>query len=64
MSDWMKTGGYAFPTESGNGMYLRDYFAALAMQSLLSAGKQVASQMLAKEAYKLADAMVVQRRQL
>ena len=32
-----ETGGQAFPSDSDYGMTLRDYFASLAMQALISA---------------------------
>ena len=71
-----ETGGPAFPTEvseSGEdgyevpyfetGMTLRDYFASKAMQGLYQAGKdyQATVQMIAHEAYEIADAMLKER---
>ena len=65
-------GGMAFPRAGGtmpngnrdwpeNGMTLRDYFAAKAMQGLLSAGQaelDAPDDRLANWAYVLADAMI------
>jgi hypothetical protein len=69
------TGGPAFPSpgvvlHSGNqqgayeGMTLRDYFAAKAMQGILASGnlpKSVQYDELASVAYKMADAMLKAR---
>ncbi|MFS2326656.1 hypothetical protein U2P60_14770 [Brucella sp. H1_1004] len=72
----IKTGGPAFPCEGGSesglyadpGMTLRDYFAAKAMQGLISAhdssGTWTAVDMnegIAKRAYQAADAMIAAR---
>jgi len=60
-TDWLvKTGGYA------RDMTLRDYFAGLAMQGLLSyaaaSGKYAPpDDELAREAYKMAEAMLKER---
>ncbi|WP_312905430.1 hypothetical protein [Stutzerimonas nitrititolerans] len=75
MSD--KTGGPAFPNEGGHkfvsgneirktlpssGMDLRDYFAAKAMQGLLTGGGDFEKfSHLAADAYAIADAMLVAR---
>ena len=68
------TGGPAFPTEVWDsegvpqhteGMTLRDYFAAKAMQGIVS--REVSNESLievyAKNAYKMADAMLEAREQ-
>ena len=69
-----KTGGPAFP-RSGNewsdmawveapakdGMTLRDYFAAKAMQGLLAGTKTGSATVLATDSYKMADAMLKAR---
>jgi hypothetical protein len=61
------TGGPAFPTmlyEHGgesDGMTLRDYFAAKAMQGLLASTKTNSAQVIAKDAYIIADAMLAER---
>ena len=59
-TDWMvKTGGYA------KDMTLRDYFAALAMQGLMSNGtlpKSVSDEELAGVAYTAADEMLEERK--
>ena len=61
------TGGPAFPGAASNeryapqGMTLRDYFAAKAMQGMLAAGEGVPSEKLAKWAYDVADAMLAER---
>jgi len=64
-------GGPAFPTSdpnyetkyAGEGMSLRDYFAAKAMQGLLACPMQPQSgpDMYARDAYALADAMLKAR---
>ena len=68
MSEKIKTGGPAFPTETIHkigsdgyiyeGMTMRDYFAAKAMQSLAKLG---APEDCARQAYELADAMLKAR---
>jgi hypothetical protein len=45
----------------GNGMTLRDYFAAKALCGLLSDSKATQSEMYARDSYKLADAMLAER---
>lgn len=62
------TGGPAFPVpglhedESFNGMTLRDYFAAKAMQASRSRQSQYVSwDDLAKDSYEIADAMLAAR---
>jgi hypothetical protein len=61
MSD--KTGGPAFPTPAHNlqndGMTLRDYFAAKAMQGLMDAAMPMPE--IADAAYAMADAMLKAR---
>ena len=57
-----ETGGPAFPTNLYNGMTLRDYFAAKAMQGKLSGGA-LGYDDIAKHAYKYADAMLEARKQ-
>ena len=63
-------GGPAFPIGStpeewGNGMTLRDYFAAKAMQGMVSAefAGNVTTDYWAEEAYKVADAMLKARQE-
>jgi pyruvate dehydrogenase complex dehydrogenase (E1) component len=55
----------AFPTVTGStGMELRDYFAAKAMQELVKVWVEtdiVNLEMITKDAYKIADAMVEAR---
>ena len=72
MTDKQETGGPAFPSTHHNGwgepekgMTLRDYFAARAMQALLSQnlGGAVRDEMLAGFAYAMADAMLKARNQ-
>lgn len=46
-----------------NGMTLRDYFAAKAMQALLIATKTADGNMIIKDAYNIADAMLKARNQ-
>ncbi len=67
------TGGPAFPNEGFNGwgepqqgMTLRDYFAAKAMQSLLAgleAGKEAQAALIPTVAYQMADEMLKAREQ-
>jgi hypothetical protein len=54
---------YAFPDEGNFGMLLRDYFAAKAMQGLVENAnwRGMPEDALAKESYKLADAMMKAR---
>ena len=61
------TGGPAFPSESegmldNEGMTLRDYFAAKAMQGLLSLhNRDYYADDIACKTYKIADAMLLER---
>jgi hypothetical protein len=67
------TGGPAFPAHGYEGMTLRDYFAAKAMQSILPSYQNVFDdetgsdddptfpELLAKDAYIMADAMLKAR---
>lgn len=70
MKGWQESGGGAFPffdelvTNTAEfGMTLRDYFAAKAMQGMVAAPYNPASDefMLARDAYTLADAMLRER---
>ena len=72
MSEKIKTGGPAFPCHpeiiphkerAFAGMTLRDYFAAKAMQGLLTAeyASTYRPDAWAKEAYEIADAMIKAR---
>lgn len=54
-----QTGGSAFPDFKQEGMTLRDYFAAKAMPALIEQG--IVSEHIAKEAYRFADLMLVER---
>lgn len=57
-----KTGGHAFPTSQiadSDGMTLRDYFAAKAMQGLMDAAMPMPE--IADAAYAMADAMLKAR---
>ena len=47
----------------GEGMTLRDYFAAKAMQGLLSSDVNAKLEDFAKQSYKVADAMLKAREQ-
>ena len=54
----------AFPNRASSGMTLRDYFAAMALQGLLSRGgsdKINVSDILARRTYQIADAMLEAR---
>jgi len=65
-----ETGGHAFPDFLHDGMTLRDYFAAKAMQGLLSSiGEWTAgtkglefSDTVAEDAYWIADSMMEARK--
>ena len=62
----LQTGGPAFPVGVTNGMTLRDYFAAKAMQAMLSSPNcpmNVKESQLATQAYSTADAMLQAREQ-
>lgn len=55
----------AFPTDydAEDGMSLRDYFAAKAMQGLIACGLDAPAPTVAESAYRLADAMLKARQQ-
>jgi hypothetical protein len=62
----INTGGPAFPTPAHNlqndGMTLRDYFAAKAMQGLLAGSlKSSDTHLIARDCYAMADAMIKAR---
>ena len=74
MSNQINDGGPAFPCppsqhsngfySTGNGMSLRDYFAAAALQGFMAAhtsGGCLVDDLYAKYAYDLADAMIKAR---
>ena len=71
MSNTINNGGPAFPCENirtpnggvivSDGMTLRDYFAARAMQTLLLADGTTDFNFRANEAYEMADAMLRER---
>lgn len=75
MSKLKPSNPYAFPCEKdepGKGMTLRDYFAAKAMQSIITrlgggplvrSDEQDTFSMVAEESYNYADAMLKQRQQ-
>lgn len=62
-------GGNAFPIEPGDrfcgseGMMMRDYFAAKALQGMIAGGRGLAitTEQFAEQSYKLADAMIKAR---
>lgn len=69
MSNTINNGGPAFPTESEHqssastwhheGMTLRDYFSAEAMQGLLARSVgNINAEIMANDAYQMADAML------
>ena len=68
MTTNINDGGAAFPNTAGwrrdpdisDGMSLRDYFAAKAMQSLVALDRTAAT-MTAEDAYAMADAMLAAR---
>ena len=51
----------AATAQAGQGMTLRDYFAAKAMQGILCSGSQWPDQKIAELAYSMADAMLAAR---
>lgn len=58
------TGGPAFPYENRyehEGMTLRDYFAAKAMQGMMHDVSQPVGEVIAEWAYRVADAMLKAR---
>ena len=57
----LHTGGPAFPVGNVNGMSLRDYFAAKAMQSFLGGDYDLYPQEATQKAYEIADAMLEAR---
>jgi hypothetical protein len=61
-----ETGGPAFPTDSHEynyqGMTLRDYFAAKAMQGLMASTIDATLKTFAQQSYKMADAMLEARK--
>ena len=60
-----ETGGSAFPRKGGElyqGMTLRDYFAAKAMQGMLADGR-TGDEYVSNLAYRYADAMLKAREQ-
>ncbi len=65
MTTYKETGGPAFPVPAGcgedQGMTLRDYFAAKAVQGLLACPVQSDERMFARDAYQMADAMLKER---
>ena len=61
-----ETGGPAFPTNLYNGMTLRDYFAAKAMQGLIASmkeGEEFSPRLGASYCYGVADSMLEARKQ-
>ena len=65
----MNNGGPAFPTQdqnyeqkyAGEGMTLRDYFAAKAMQGMFAVDMPCPANKRAEVAYEMADAMLKER---
>jgi hypothetical protein len=68
MNEAKDSGGPVFPVQNGlhNGMHLRDYFAAKALQGIISATPEKMpmppSDATAERAYKYADAMIKARK--
>lgn len=56
-------GGPAYPLESFTGMSLRDYFAAKAMQGLITEIDPPINDGLARLSYSMADAMLKARKE-
>jgi hypothetical protein len=57
----LNTGGPAFPVGNVNGMSLRDYFAAKAMQGFITGDYDVYPHEVAQKAYQIADEMLEAR---
>ena len=57
----LHTGGPAFPVGNVNGMSLRDYFAAKAMQAIVSRSDFEFEDFAWENAYDMADAMLEAR---
>jgi hypothetical protein len=54
-------GGPAFPSPAQQGMSLRDWFAGMAMQSIISIDATVSDSEFASWGYEIADAMLKER---
>lgn len=50
-------------SEAVGGATLRDYFAAAAMQGICASGPMIADDVIAQEAYAIADAMLAARKE-
>lgn len=61
VAEHQRTGGQAFPSERGQGMTLRDYFAGQAITTFIK-GENVTVSWAAEWAYGVADAMLVARK--
>lgn len=62
MTEKINDGGRAFPHGlSQDGMTLRDYFAAKAMEKLLTADSVWVFEITARQCYQMADAMIAER---
>jgi hypothetical protein len=66
MTDKIEDGGPAFPIETtatpyAPGMSLRDWFAGQALCGLMANDEQAPESVFAKEAYRMADAMIAAR---
>jgi hypothetical protein len=68
MSDKPADGGPAFPAmhfdlaEGEHGLSIRDYFAAKAMQGMISAGRDILTLKFATASYQIADVMLAARK--
>lgn len=59
-----KNGGTAFPAQgnwANDGMTLRDFFAALAMQGIIASDTLATYKAAAKDAYLIADSLLAAR---
>jgi hypothetical protein len=62
--DKIDNSGTAFPTEyNDRGLTMRDYFAAVALQAIMTQRHGLIGANHAKEAYKAADAMLAARKE-
>lgn len=62
ISSWRPADGHPEPWDYGDpGMSLRDWFAGLAMQALLTHEQQPGTEAIAHNAYYVADSMLIER---
>ncbi len=64
MTQEINDGGHAFPSDNGNGMSLRDVFAAVALHALINtkALGDVSKRSVAQIAYMMAELMLEEQK--